>query len=213
MATVGILTSLGDAGEADPSMWASFAAMMGGSTVAIMAFCAFNLLCAPCFAAIGAIRRQMASAKWTWATIGYLCGFAWCVGLMIYQLGGLVIGEVSPSTRGPSSRFWWLRPCSSSCSGPCRNSTRRAPRAGSKPTRTQRSGKETAMREIIMTPGSIAMLALLATWTVWACRRMTRRGLCDCSDKCGTAAAGVARARRAVPAPPPRRWPPTSRKR
>lgn len=95
VATVGILTSLGDAGEADPSMWASFAAMMGGSTVAIMAFCAFNLLCAPCFAAIGAIRRQMASAKWTWATIGYLCGFAWCVGLMIYQLGGLVTGEVS----------------------------------------------------------------------------------------------------------------------
>ena len=95
VATVGILTSLGDAGEADPSMWASFATMMGGSSVAIMAFCAFNLLCAPCFAAIGTIRRQMASAKWTWATIGYLCGFAWCVGLMIYQLGGLITGEVS----------------------------------------------------------------------------------------------------------------------
>ena len=76
-------------------MWASFATMMGGSSVAIMAFCAFNLLCAPCFAAIGTIRRQMASAKWTWATIGYLCGFAWCVGLMIYQLGGLITGEVS----------------------------------------------------------------------------------------------------------------------
>ena len=95
VATVGILTSLGDAGEADPSMWASFATMMGGSSVAIMAFCAFNLLCAPCFAAIGTIRRQMVSAKWTWATIGYLCGFAWCVGLMIYQLGGLITGEVS----------------------------------------------------------------------------------------------------------------------
>ncbi len=95
VATVGILTSLGDAGEADPSMWAGFAAMMGGSSAAIMAFCAFNLLCAPCFAAIGTIWRQMESAKWTWATIGYLCGFAWCVGLMVYQFVGLALGEVA----------------------------------------------------------------------------------------------------------------------
>ena len=94
VATVGVITSLGEAGEADPSLWASFAAMLGGGSAAIMAFCAFNLLCAPCFAAIGTIRRQMMSAKWTWATIGYLCGFAWCVGLMIYQLGGLALGEV-----------------------------------------------------------------------------------------------------------------------
>ena len=57
VATVGILTSLGDAGEADPSMWMAFGALMGGSVPAIMAFCAFNLLCAPCFAAIGTIRR------------------------------------------------------------------------------------------------------------------------------------------------------------
>ena len=94
VATVGVITSLGEAGETDPSLWASFAAMLGGGSAAIMAFCAFNLLCAPCFAAIGTIRRQMMSAKWTWATIGYLCGFAWCVGLMIYQLGGLALGEV-----------------------------------------------------------------------------------------------------------------------
>ena len=66
VATVGIITSLGDAGEADPGMWEAFGAMVGGSAPAIMAFCAFNLLCAPCFAAIGTIRRQMASAKWTW---------------------------------------------------------------------------------------------------------------------------------------------------
>ncbi len=95
VATVGILTSLGDAGEGDAAMWLAFANMMGGTTVAIMAFCAFNLLCAPCFAAMGAIRNQMASAKWTWAAIGYMCGFAWCVALMIYQLGGLVTGEVA----------------------------------------------------------------------------------------------------------------------
>lgn len=87
VATVGIITSLGDAGEADPSMWQAFGAMMGGSAPAIMAFCAFNLLCAPCFAAIGAIRRQMASAKWTWFAIGYMTVFAYAVALMIYQFG------------------------------------------------------------------------------------------------------------------------------
>ena len=92
VATVGILTSLGDAGEADPSMWMAFGALMGGSVPAIMAFCAFNLLCAPCFAAIGTIRRQMASAKWTWFAIGYMTVFAWAVGLMIYQFGTLVSG-------------------------------------------------------------------------------------------------------------------------
>lgn len=94
VATVGILTSLGEVGETDPSMWNAFALMMGGSAPAIMAFCAFNLLCAPCFAAIGTIRRQMESAKWTWFAIAYLCGFAWCVGLMINQIGGLATGDV-----------------------------------------------------------------------------------------------------------------------
>lgn len=96
VATVGVITSLGEEiGETDPSLWAAFAAMLGGSSAAIMAFCAFNLLCAPCFAAIGTIRRQMMSAKWTWAAIGYMCAFAWCVGLMIYQFGGLIAGEIT----------------------------------------------------------------------------------------------------------------------
>ena len=96
VATVGVITSLGEEiGETDPSLWASFAAMLGGSSAAIVAFCAFNLLCAPCFAAIGTIRRQMMSAKWTWAAIGYMCAFAWCVGLMIYQFGGLIAGEIA----------------------------------------------------------------------------------------------------------------------
>lgn len=96
VATVGVITSLGEEiGETDPSLWASFAAMLGGGSAAIMAFCAFNLLCAPCFAAIGTIRRQMMSAKWTWAAIGYMCAFAWCVGLMIYQFVGLATGEVA----------------------------------------------------------------------------------------------------------------------
>ena len=94
VATVGILTSL-DASETDPTTWAMFASMMGGMTPAILAFCAFNLLCAPCFAAIGTIRRQMESAKWTWFAIGYMTVFAWCVGLMFFQFGGLITGDVS----------------------------------------------------------------------------------------------------------------------
>ncbi|MBQ9069440.1 MAG: ferrous iron transport protein B, partial [Eggerthellaceae bacterium] len=57
-------------------------------------FMAFNLLCAPCFAAMGAIRKEMNSAKWFWAAIGYQCGLAYCVALCIYQIGGLFTGEV-----------------------------------------------------------------------------------------------------------------------
>ena len=59
------------------------------------AFLAFNLLCAPCFAAIGAIKREMNSAKWTWFTIGYQCGFAYVVSLVIYQLGNLFLGNAN----------------------------------------------------------------------------------------------------------------------
>lgn len=58
-------------------------------------FLVFNLLCAPCFAAIGAIKREMNNAKWTWAAIGYQCGLAYAVSLVIYQLGGLVTGETA----------------------------------------------------------------------------------------------------------------------
>ena len=95
VATVGIITQLGDFGEADPQLWYGFAQMLGGSTAAIVAFCAFNLLCAPCFAAMGTIRQQQRSAKWFWITIGYMCGFAWCVGCMLYQFVGLALGEAS----------------------------------------------------------------------------------------------------------------------
>ena len=55
----------------------------------------FNLLCAPCFAAIGAIRREMNNAGWTWFAIAYQCGFAYAVSLMIYQFGGLFTGHVN----------------------------------------------------------------------------------------------------------------------
>ncbi|MDE6092610.1 MAG: hypothetical protein K2G14_05895 [Ruminococcus sp.] len=56
----------------------------------------FNLLCAPCFAAIGAIKREMNSAKWTWFAIGYQCGFAYAISLIIYQFGSAFSGNVHP---------------------------------------------------------------------------------------------------------------------
>ena len=59
------------------------------------AFLAFNLLCAPCFAAMGAIKREMNNTKWFFAAIGYQCGIAWVVSLWIYQFAGLAVGEVS----------------------------------------------------------------------------------------------------------------------
>ena len=58
-------------------------------------FLIFNLLCAPCFAAIGAIKREMNNAKWTWAAIGWECGFAYAASLIVYQLGGLFCGETT----------------------------------------------------------------------------------------------------------------------
>lgn len=54
----------------------------------------FNLLCAPCFAAIGAIKREMNNAKWTWFAIGYQCLFAYVIALMIYQFGSLFTGNL-----------------------------------------------------------------------------------------------------------------------
>ncbi len=65
----------------------------GLTPLAGYAFLAFNLLCAPCFAAIGAIRREMNNAKWTWFAIGYQCVFAYGIALMIYQFGGLLTGN------------------------------------------------------------------------------------------------------------------------
>ena len=54
----------------------------------------FNLLCAPCFAAMGAIKREMNNGKWTAIAIGYMCLFAYCASLVVYQIGGLITGEV-----------------------------------------------------------------------------------------------------------------------
>jgi ferrous iron transport protein B len=84
--TLGILYGAGE-GTVYATMGAAFTALSG------YAFLAFNLLCAPCFAAMGAIKREMNSARWFWTAIGYQCGFAYLVGLCIYQLGMLFTGH------------------------------------------------------------------------------------------------------------------------
>ncbi len=90
VATAGSLLSVADAGETDPSLWTAFAAMFP-TMGACVAFGAFNLLCAPCFAAIGTIRNQMNSGKWTAIAIGYECAFAWVIGLFINQFYNLLV--------------------------------------------------------------------------------------------------------------------------
>ena len=86
--TLGILYGGGDA-----SVYANLAQAFTG--LAGYSFLVFNLLCAPCFAAIGAIKREMNNAKWTWAAIGYQCGFAYVISLMIYNIGLLFQGTFS----------------------------------------------------------------------------------------------------------------------
>ena len=86
--TLGVLYS-GGAGTVYDAIAAAFTGITGYS------FLVFNLLCAPCFAAIGAIKREMNSPKWTWFAIGYQCGFAYAVALMINQFGGLFTGSVN----------------------------------------------------------------------------------------------------------------------
>ena len=68
---------------------------MAFTAASAYSFMVFNLLCAPCFAAMGAIKREMNNAKWTWAAIGYMCGFAYVASLIVYQLGGLFTGAVT----------------------------------------------------------------------------------------------------------------------
>ncbi len=81
----------GELSESGDEIWAYIAADFGAVTA--YSFMIFNLLCAPCFAAIGAIRREMNSAKWTIGTVAYMCGFAYVVSMIVYQIGGLFTGE------------------------------------------------------------------------------------------------------------------------
>ena len=86
--TMGILY-----GGGDLNTYQNIAAAFTGVTA--YSFLVFNLLCAPCFAAIGAIRREMNSSKWTWFAIGYQCGFAYLVALMINQFGNAATGSMN----------------------------------------------------------------------------------------------------------------------
>ena len=86
--TLGILY-----GGGDNTVYQNLAAAFTGITG--YSFLVFNLLCAPCFAAIGAIKREMNNAKWTWFAIGYQCGFAYVVAMMINQFGNLFTGKVN----------------------------------------------------------------------------------------------------------------------
>ena len=95
--TFGVLYNYDDGeeelGEEGEQIWGRVAADF--SPIAAYAFMIFNLLCAPCFAAIGAIKREMNNAKWTWAAIGYMTGWAYVLALIVYNIGGLILGQVS----------------------------------------------------------------------------------------------------------------------
>ena len=83
----------GEVSENGSEIWAQVAADFGPARA--YSFMVFQLLCAPCFAAIGAIRREMGSRKWTLGTVAYMCGFAYAISLIIYQLVGLLTAEAT----------------------------------------------------------------------------------------------------------------------
>ena len=94
VSTFGVLFHVGaEVAEDDANLWAQVA--LHYTQLTAYSFMIFNLLCAPCFAAMGAIKREMNNAKWTAFAIGYMCVFAYVVSLIVYQIGGLITGEVS----------------------------------------------------------------------------------------------------------------------
>ena len=90
VATFGMLYGFAEVAEDGAEIWGNLAAAM--TPIAAYGFLVFNLLCAPCFAAMGAIKREMNNAKWFWFAIGYQCGLAYVVSLCIYQIGTLLTG-------------------------------------------------------------------------------------------------------------------------
>ena len=92
--TFGVLYHFGgeELSENGDEIWSLVAADY--TALSAYAFMIFNLLCAPCFAAMGAIKREMNNGKWTAIAIGYMCALAYCSALVVYQLGGLITGEV-----------------------------------------------------------------------------------------------------------------------
>lgn len=117
--TFGVLFHVaGEAAEDTPALLTAVAAHY--SAISAYSFMIFNLLCAPCFAAMGAIRREMNNAKWTWAAIGYMCVFAYAVSLIVYQFGawfigaGSAIGTVCAVLVLAFIAYMLLRPCKES---------------------------------------------------------------------------------------------------
>ncbi len=112
--TFGILYGFAEVAEDGAEVWASLAASF--TTLSAYSFLLFNLLCAPCFAAMGAIKREMNNAKWFWIAIGYQCIFAYIVALCVYQLGMLFsagsfgIGTAAASLLVAVFLFLLLRP-------------------------------------------------------------------------------------------------------
>ena len=91
--TFGVLYHFGgELSENGDEIWAAVA--QDYTALSAYAFMIFNLLCAPCFAAMGAIKREMNNGKWTAIAIGYMCALAYCAALVVYQLGGIISGEV-----------------------------------------------------------------------------------------------------------------------
>ena len=88
--TFGVLFGFAEVAEDGAEIWGTLAGSM--TSIAAYSFLVFNLLCAPCFAAIGAIRREMNNAKWTWFAIIYQCVLAYAVSLCVYQIGNFVTG-------------------------------------------------------------------------------------------------------------------------
>jgi ferrous iron transport protein B len=89
--TFGVLNGLAEAGESDPGMWAA-TMLMFPSAMAAMSFLIFNLLCAPCFAAIGTIKREMNNTRWTFFALGYQTMFAYAISLMVFQFSSVING-------------------------------------------------------------------------------------------------------------------------
>ena len=94
--TMGILYGAGEVAENGWQIFTSMANAFNNNPIAGYSFLAFNLLCAPCFAAIGAIRREMNNGKWTWFAIAYQCSLAYVIALIIYQVGSAVTGNIHP---------------------------------------------------------------------------------------------------------------------
>ena len=101
VSTFGVLYHFaGELSENGDEIWVNFGKDLsnlsgGHAALAGYSYLIFNLLCAPCFAAIGAIKREMNNAKWTWFAIGYQCGFAYIISLIVYQIGLVFAGDIN----------------------------------------------------------------------------------------------------------------------